>query len=844
MRRNLFLILVALLPVVASADDTQELTVSDIEFIDEGYNEPPMIILSKEGSALNVHLMNYSAHPDTEEFIITPKMSGGSDGELCSVSIGVSYINYSETTVITTFNVSFNVHGIEANSFYFSCWWYKGMVSLTEGEPLELWENKNISKDGVIYALDNKTKTATLSSGRHVEGEYNIPSEVGYGGQTFLLTSIDYPAFAFNTSLTSVIVPQSVTNIGNAVFYRCSNLSDVYCYAENVPETGINVFEESNFTSATLHVPAGSVDKYKSTSPWNGFGNIVALPVVANEYIDPQTNVVYIYEVGQGTASVKVGYEEAQSTGFEEGEVFSYPGSPDAAGDIVILDRFTVGTEEYVVTRIGEWAFRDNSKIKSVSIPETVTDIGPLAFLCCDSLTSVQLPSGLMQIAQGLFRGCSQLVTVNIPSSVSTIGDYAFAGCGSLANITLPESLTNIGKGVFNSCYFVLDSFINKSTLTSSNNWGATLCDRETIDGLMLKDNAVVFCRPWPWVTSVTIPNGVTSIGRIAFMDCSGLTSVTIPGSVTSIGEYAFLRCYGLSSITIPNSVTQIGHAAFFSCYGLTSVTIGSGMTSIGVHAFYECKNLRNFYCYAENVPNTGVEPFESILIPSATLHVPAGSVDKYKSTSPWSDFGSIVAIEPPVTYTQGQMATIILPTTPDAKMGKYYRLDRCEDGKIIFEQELQPQARTPYIIVPKEDFSIDPNTLDLIGLSCDTVSMGSVSFIGSYSRKKFDCQEGWYIDIIDTTTDCQIEEKGLEEVYIIGALRAYLMINWDDPINHPGTKGPKEKLEIVLHDYSSGLTPSPSPIGEGIIFDLQGRQLFGKPQKGIFIEGGKKKVK
>ena len=115
-----------------------------------------------------------------------------------------------------------------------------------------------------------------------------------------------------------------------------------------------------------------------------------------------------------------------------------------------------------------------------------------------------------------------------------------------------------------------------------------------------------------------------------------------------------------------------------------------------------------------------------------------------------------------------------------------------------------------------------------------------TVSFIGSYSRKRFDCQEGWYIDIIDTTTDCQIKEK----VYLIGALRAYLMVNWDDPINHPGTKGPEEKLEIVLHDYSSGLTPSPSPIGEGIIFDLQGRQLFGKPQKGIYIESGKKKVK
>ena len=125
MKRLIFLILVTLLPIGADMGvNAQELTVSDIEFIDVGYNdEPPVIILTKEGPALHVHIMNYSAHPDTEEFVITPKISDGSDGEPCSVSIGVSYINYSYTAVITTFNVSFNVYGIEANSFYFSCWW-------------------------------------------------------------------------------------------------------------------------------------------------------------------------------------------------------------------------------------------------------------------------------------------------------------------------------------------------------------------------------------------------------------------------------------------------------------------------------------------------------------------------------------------------------------------------------------------------------------------------------------------------------------------------------------------------------------------------------------------------
>ena len=198
------------------------------------------------------------------------------------------------------------------------------------------------------------------------------------------------------------------------------------------------------------------------------------------------------------------------------------------------------------------------------------------------------------------------------------------------------------------------------------------------------------------------------------------------------------------------------------------------------------------------------------------------------------------------VTFTKDQMATIILPTAPDAGKGKYYRLDKCEDGKIIFEQEKQPQARTPYIIVPNEDFSIDPSTLDLAGLSPDTVSIAGISFIGTYTSKVLPSLGGdgggSYYDIIDTTPDCQAEEG---KAYTIGALHAYLTVNWDDPINHSGSKGPDDKMGIVLKDYgtSISLTPTLSK-GEGVIYDLQGRRLSGKPERGIYIEDGKKKVK
>ena len=101
-----------------------------------------------------------------------------------------------------------------------------------------------------------------------------------------------------------------------------------------------------------------------------------------------------------------------------------------------------------------------------------------------------------------------------------------------------------------------------------------------------------------PWyssrssIKSVTIGNGVTSIGGRAFYGCSSLKSVTIPNSVTSIGDYAFSSCGSLTGITIPNSVTSIGNYAFVGCGSLKSVTIPHGVTSIGGRAFYGCSSL------------------------------------------------------------------------------------------------------------------------------------------------------------------------------------------------------------------------------------------------------------
>ena len=111
-------------------------------------------------------------------------------------------------------------------------------------------------------------------------------------------------------------------------------------------------------------------------------------------------------------------------------------------------------------------------------------------------------------------------------------------------------------------------------------------------------------------LTSITIPNSVTSIGDEAFYDCTSLTSVTIPNSVTSIGDDAFSGCTSLTSVTIPNSVTSIGDWAFAGCTSLTSVTIPNSVTSIGDYAFYCCTSLTGVY-FKGNAPSVGWYVFD-----------------------------------------------------------------------------------------------------------------------------------------------------------------------------------------------------------------------------------------
>ena len=371
----------------------------------------------------------------------------------------------------------------------------------------------------------------------------------------------------------------------------------------------------------------------------------------------------------------------------------------------------------YSVTSIGRRAFYGCSSLTSVTIPNSVVSIGEGAFIYCSGLTSVTIPNRVISIGNGAFQDCSGLTSLTIPNSVTHIGYCAFYGCSSLTSVTIPNSLTSIEDAAFASCSGLISiSVENGNTVYDSrDNCNAIIktatktlivgCKNTVIPNSVksIGDLAFYGCSG---LTSVAIPNSVISIGESAFHACSGLTSLTIPNSVISIGIYAFAACYGLTSltipnrvilirdyvfegcsnlksVTIPNSAKSIGEGSFLNCSSLTSVTIPNSVKSIWDIAFKGCSSLTDVYCYAESVPTTSDYAFGRPGTPiySATLHVPADSLEAYKATIPWKWFSTIVALTNEETTVKGIMST--QQDTDRLPDGKFMK-----NGKIIIMKE------------------------------------------------------------------------------------------------------------------------------------------------------------
>ena len=214
------------------------------------------------------------------------------------------------------------------------------------------------------------------------------------------------------------------------------------------------------------------------------------------------------------------------------------------------------------------------SKINGV----TVTTIGTDAFLGLN-ITSVTIPDSVTEIGANAFAGCTNLTSVN----------YA----GDWSNLTIQSGNPAVEDAVNAQLFDFAFTHDNTAVIVTKYNGIAadvTIPSRYKGKPVTAINNAVF---PNSAVTSVTIPDSVTSIPDAAFVNCSELTNISIPNSVTYIGLSAFSSCTSLKSITLPSSLSSISEALFFDCSQLTTIQIPDSVSSIQAYAFYTCRNLK-----------------------------------------------------------------------------------------------------------------------------------------------------------------------------------------------------------------------------------------------------------
>ena len=417
------------------------------------------------------------------------------------------------------------------------------------------------------------------------------------------VTNIGYSAFSGCRGLESITIPDGVKTIGASAFSGCWSLKSV-TIPDGVKSIGVSAFSDCHsLTSITI---PNSVTNIGSSAFSGCYG--VKDVIVSQCVLDRRLYEVFSYACSSITnisyVSTITNIGSSAFSGCTGLTSIAIPNSVTSIGSSAFsgCDGLTSVTIPDSVTSIGSSAFSGCTGLTSIAIPNSVTSIGSSMFSGCTGLTSVTIPNSVTSIGSSAFSGCTGLTSVTIPDSVTSIGYRAFNNCSGLSSMTIPDSVTSIEDGAFYDCSGLMSFTVASGNANYMSTNGFLLTkDGETlirgVNGNAVIPNGVAIIAHSAFnncsgLSSVTIPDSVTDIGSSAFSGCTGLTSVAIPNSVTNIGPAAFNNCSGLSSVTIPDSVTDIGSSAFSGCTGLTGVAIPNSVTNIGPAAFAGCRNV------------------------------------------------------------------------------------------------------------------------------------------------------------------------------------------------------------------------------------------------------------
>ena len=329
-------------------------------------------------------------------------------------------------------------------------------------------------------------------------------------------------------------------------------------------------------------------------------------------------------------------------------------------------------------------------------------------------------------------------------------------------------------------------------------------------------------------------------------MDCYSLTSITIPDSVTTIPWGAFVQCKSLTKVTIPNSVTKIENSAFFHCYSLTSIEIPNSVTFIDHWAFNRCDNLTSVISHipAEKLFAIDSDVFSSDDKDNCTLYVPAGAKETYAATSGWDEFANI--IELPATFdltvSAAGYATLYLDYNAIIPNGvEVYTANTVKGDRLMLQQVngVLP-ANTAAIVRAEQGTYTFTQSDEEVSVIENNLLRGSVENEYITPKKGF----AYYVLSMKNGIVGMYKDELTGGTFKNNANKAYLVLT-DITVNDEevDTQTPGIQLSNSYYFDFSGTTaidPVVTEINDNIYYDLSGRRVE-NPTSGIYILNGNK---
>ena len=434
--------------------------------------------------------------------------------------------------------------------------------------------------DGIFYNFNGDNAEVTYGTTSYA-GNVVIPQTVWYNDKSYQVTSIGFNAFYKCYSLTSIHIPNSISSVGSNAFMDSHNITSVHItdiaawcnisffgatanplhyahklYVDNqevtdlvIPESVTRIgdysFASCNLTSVTIPQSVTRIGDYAFSSCYS----LTSITI-------PE-NIAYI---GESAFTMTKWYDDwydnlPDGLTYLGTVAFKYKGIMPENTTVVLKEGTTqvysdcfYGCYNMIsltipesVTSIGSRAFYQCSQMILNNIPEGVTSIGDEAFYYCWSLKSITIPSGVTTINPGAFKSCGSLESIIIPDDVAIISKEAFSGCQSLTSISIPNSVSYIGKKAFDGC-LVLASISIPDSLT----W--------------IQESAFSNCRS---LTTISIPNSVKAIDKKAFWYCDSLKTIYIGTGVTNIYSQAFYNCSALTDVYSYSEIVPSASGAF-----------------------------------------------------------------------------------------------------------------------------------------------------------------------------------------------------------------------------------------------------------------------------------------